>query len=99
MIRALPASLRTAYEELTADSIVFYPNKMIASDGASFDQLVARYATEALPWSADLDLEAMEESVVLQLDADYVSLAFPLGDYARKIGQLRKEAQARRGTR
>jgi len=50
MICAMPGWLRREYEALTADSIVFYPRKLIAADGADFDRLVTLHGEEALPW-------------------------------------------------
>jgi hypothetical protein len=97
MIQAMPTGLRRDFENLTADSIVFYPGKLVASDGQSFDRLAQKYQTATLPWETELDLETMRETVVERLDADYVGLAFPIGECARRIGEFRKEAQQEHG--
>jgi hypothetical protein len=97
MIRAMPEALRRQYEELTADSLVFYPQPLVANSGAEYDALVERYENEALPWESALDLQAMELLHREKIDAQYVSLRYPIGDYARKIGEFREEAQRTEG--
>jgi hypothetical protein len=97
MIQALPRPLRREYEALNADSIVFYPREMVAASGAEFDDLRTRDRQEGLPWQAELDLTAMQHHVIEYLDADYVSLAFPIGRHARRVGRLRREEQQQHG--
>ena len=96
MIQALPEAVRQQYEALTADSIIFYPSKLVARDGLHYDALLKEYANEELPWEATLDLKDMELVQREKIDDDYVSLQYPIGEYARKIGAFRKECRRRR---
>jgi hypothetical protein len=97
MIQALPEGVRQQYEALTADSIIFYPSKLVARDGLHYDALLKEYGNEELPWESTLDLKDMELVQRQKIDEEYVSLAYPIGDYARKIGAFRKEAQKKEG--
>jgi hypothetical protein len=93
MIQALPDGLRREYEGLRADSIVFYPNKLVAEDGRDYDRLVARYAAEGLPWEEELDLDGLEQVRRTRIDAEYVSLRYPICEYAAKVGEFRAAAR------
>jgi len=97
MIQALPAAVRDQYEHLVADSIIFYPRDLAASDGEEFDELVGRYRNDELPWQSELDLEGMELVRREKIDADYVTLQYPIGEFARIIAHYREEAQEREG--
>jgi hypothetical protein len=97
MIQALPAKARKQYEQLVVDSIVFYPKRLIAKNGAHYDALVEQYSRDALPWQATFDVNKMELIERQKIDADYVSLRFPLGDYCRKFAEFRKAAQKEQG--
>ena len=97
MIQSLPSALRGEYERLSADSLVFYPRKLVAGDGAEYDRMVARLGLGALPWDGEVDLEALTRTQVEHLDADYVSLKFAIGDVARSIGERRRKARASNG--
>jgi hypothetical protein len=82
---------------MTADSVIFYPCDLAAEGGPQFDALVKKYQTEELPWSASLDLERRELVRRETIDADYVTLKYPLGTFARRIGFFRKDAQRTEG--
>jgi hypothetical protein len=97
MIQALPADLRSEYDSLTADSMVFYPRKLVAANGRAYDCLLERFRDHKLPWEAELDLDAMQERVTEHLDAGVVSLRFNVGEVARRMGEFRREAQEREG--
>lgn len=97
MIQALPGKLRKEYEELLADTIIFYPSKLIASNGGQFDELVQQYRNDQLPWEANLDLAGMEVIKREKIDDEFVSLKYPIGHYAKKIGEYRKQAQQTEG--
>jgi hypothetical protein len=97
MIQALPAKLKQEYEALAADSMVFYPRKLVADSGPAYDKLVEQLREDKLPWEAELDLEATQERVIEYLDADYASLRFRAGEYARRIGEFRRQAQEEHG--
>jgi hypothetical protein len=93
MIQALPEEVRREYENLRADSIVFYPKELVAGDGLAFDDLVARYATEELPWAEELDLQGLELVRRTRIGAEYVSLRYPIWQYAERVGQFRAAAR------
>jgi hypothetical protein len=97
MIRALPPGLRADYERLSAESLVFYPRKLVADDAAGFDRLVAGLGLEPLPWEASLDLDGLEKTSVEPLDADYASLRFAIGDLARPMAERRWSARRDQG--
>jgi hypothetical protein len=97
MIQALPPRLRTEYEALTADSIVFYPRALAAYSGEEFDRLLERYRNDGLPWEGALDLEGMELVRREKIDAEYVTLVYPVGDYARQVGEFREAARRESG--
>lgn len=97
MIQMLPPALRRDYEQLTAESIVLYPRKLVAPDGPSFDRLVETHRATSLPWEGRLDLRSLTENVVEHFGAEYVSLKFPIGRYARQIGEFRREARGEHG--
>jgi hypothetical protein len=97
MIEALPAPLRLEYERLEAETLIFYPHVLVAGSGPEYDELVDKYRNEALPWESALDLEGMELIHREKLDADFIALKLPVGDYARKVGEFRKEAQQAEG--
>jgi hypothetical protein len=97
IIQALPNELRHEYERLTADSIVFYPRRLVAADGPSFDRLITEHRGGLLPWESELDLDALKQEVVEHLDDAYVTLKYPIGACARRIGEFRAEARRRDG--
>lgn len=97
MIQALPAQARKQYEQLVVDSIVFYPSLLIAEDGPHYDALVEQYSRDALPWQTIFDTEKMELIERQKIDADYVSLRFPLGGYCQQFAAFRKMAQETEG--
>jgi hypothetical protein len=97
LIQALPPEIRHQYEHLTADTIVLYPRWLTASTGAEFDALVNQHRNRELPWQADLDLDCLELTQRERIDADFISLRFPVGEYARKIGEFRRQARQAEG--
>jgi hypothetical protein len=97
LIQALPAGAREEYEALTADSVIFYPRKLAAADGPEFDELIEAYRHSGLPWQTTLDLVGMQLVQVETIDADYVTLKYPISEYAALIGKYRKEAQKAEG--
>lgn len=97
MIQALPSAARERYERLEADSVVFHPAKLVAGDGVEFDELAEKYRHEGLPWDQTLDLDAMELVTRERIDAEYVSLRFPIGEHARRIGEFRRQAREAEG--
>jgi len=97
MIRALPDAVRPDYERLRVDSLVFYPSILAAADGPAYDRLVERHRADGLPWEAELDLEAFQRRIVEHLDDDFVTHRFPIGEYARRVGDLRRQARRDHG--
>ena len=97
MILALPEPLRGEYERLRVDSLVLYPSKLVAADGPEYDRLVGLHHSDDLPWEAVLDLEALQQRIVEHFDAEFVSLRFAIGDYARRVGEFRHEARLKHG--
>lgn len=97
IIQAMPRAIRRDYERLRAESIVLYPRKLVARDGAEYDRLIAKHAQDEVPWRSVVDLGRMEKVLVEQIDASYVALRFPVGDYARKLGEFRREKQRTAG--
>ena len=93
MISALPANWRKEYEELTVDSIIFYPTALVAGDGQQFDEISQRHESIDLPWAASLNMSDMEVVRREMIGTDYIALRYPIGQYAEKIGQYRKKAQ------
>jgi hypothetical protein len=55
---------------------------------------VKKYGNEAIPWEMVFNPKEMQLVQRQRIDADYVSLRFPLGEYARKVAECRKEAQS-----
>lgn len=93
VIQAMPEQVRVQYEALLVDSMVFYPASLVARDGCAFDDLVTRHQGNDLPWEAEISLERFAIETVEAIDDRYVSLAFPIGEYADRIGELRRQAQ------
>jgi hypothetical protein len=97
LIRALPPRARRQYERLTADTVAVYPKWLAARHGREFDALVHKHRNADLPWQAELDLDGLELVQRERIDADFVTLRFPLGEYAERIGAFRKRAQGVEG--
>jgi hypothetical protein len=97
MIQGMPPALRCDCENLAAESIVLYPRKLVARDGIEYDELVARCAGAELPWQASIDLERMRLVCTDVIDDSYVALKYPIGQYAGKIGEFRRQAQQTEG--
>jgi hypothetical protein len=97
MIRAMPPALRGEYERLSAESLVFYPRKLVAGGGAEYDRLLSSLGQEPLPWGGTLDLDVLTKTAVEPLDADYISLRFRIGGLARSMAESRRRAKLERG--
>jgi hypothetical protein len=94
VIQALPQALRRQYERLTADSVAFYPRALVAQDGADYDGLVEQYHRDGPPWETTLDEQDMVLVERRRVDAEFVTLRYPLHECARRIGEFRRQAQA-----
>jgi hypothetical protein len=97
MIQALPQEWRAEYEGLEVDSVLFYPEKLVADTGPAFDALVQLHSHEGTPWTATIDLERLVQTIKRRIDDEYVSLRFDLGSLARSILAKRKEAKDKHG--
>ena len=97
MIQALPQPLRRQYEQLRVDSIVVYPRKLVAANGLEYDEFVSRYGDQAIPWSSVLEMDQLRLTTRETIDGEYVSLRFPIGEFAARIGDFRRQAQQRDG--
>lgn len=96
-IQALPESMRSEYEQLRVESIVFYDKRMIAKTGEEFDQLIEENRTGKLPWNS-VYLESEMTLIHKELiDHDYVAIEFPISTFAREIGNKRREAKQKHG--
>ena len=96
MIACLPEGLHRRYKGLVVESIVCYPDRLIATDGAAYNNLTARLGRPTVPWATSWDFAALAEVTVRPFTADHVSLRFPLREVATRIGDLRSEARRRR---
>jgi hypothetical protein len=97
VIQILPEEMRSEYEALVVDSIVFYPRAMAASNGPQYDQLVQRLRRDGPQWQQELDESTHELVQRSRLDNDYVSLRYPLHEYMARFAELRKEAREAHG--
>jgi hypothetical protein len=97
MIQAMPKRWQKEYEQLNADSVVLYLTQLIANDPVQYDKLLARHERHDLPWAAVLDAEGLKEDVAEHLDADYISLKFPIGTIAKRMADHRSAAQREHG--
>ncbi len=96
MIQALPAAARKQYENLRAETIVFYPKKLTAGSGAEYDDLVKKFRKQkhAVDWKQELDLQdgGMTLTTVEDIDEKYVTLRYPVAELADRFVQLREKA-------
>lgn len=93
MIQTLPPGARRQYEDLRAETIVFYPKKLVAGSGPEFDALVAKSRTgRAVDWRQQLDLGRMTRTTVEDIDEKYVSLRYPVGELTDRLVKLREAA-------
>tara|TARA_R110002095_G_scaffold179895_1_gene157401 strand:- start:215 stop:3217 length:3003 start_codon:yes stop_codon:yes gene_type:complete len=97
MIQALPESMRSEYEQLRVESIVFYDKRRIAKTGEEFDQLIEENRTKKLPWNSEYLESEMSLIHKEPIDHDYVAYQFPIKKYAREIGEKRREAKEKHG--
>lgn len=94
MIQALPPRWREEYENLTVDSIIFYPRRLVAGSAAEYDELVGWRTFAGTPWTASLDVGRLEKTVRHRLDDEYVALRCDLGGLARLFQERRERAKA-----
>ncbi len=95
IIQTFPPSARKQYEQLRAESIVFYPRKFVANSGAEFDQLTEQFRkkSHSVPWKQSLDLQqTMMLRKEMDIDERYVSLRVPIGTVAKELIRFREEA-------
>ena len=88
----MPDSLRHDYEALDAESAVFYPSELIATDGPGYDRLVREVGATRSGWETRLESANRRLATLEKLSAEYVTLAVPLQDVSRRIALFRKEA-------
>lgn len=94
LIQALPEHLRAEYEDLVADSIIFYPRELAANNGTEYDELIARHRSEQLPWKTTLNMPDLKLARTVILDDEYASLKVPIGEgIAKRVGKQRERAQ------
>ncbi len=96
-INALPAPLRNEYSSLTVDTLLFYPRKLVASDGAAYDALIERFRRDSCGWRSDLDLDRLVRTDVEQLDEVHASVKFPAKEYAARFLEERQRAKEQYG--
>jgi hypothetical protein len=96
-ICALPKPVRREYENLEVETIMFYPDQLVANSGPEFDRRMEQVASEQTPWSTTLDMRRLQKTLVEQLGEDHVALRFPIGELERKISELRQNARERFG--
>jgi hypothetical protein len=99
MIKAMPDEGRRQYEELIADSVVLYPTQLVAESGEHYDAMVKDAESDSLPWTSTLDLAAGVMVINERIDQRYISYRLPIGDFARKFGEFRQQAQEQEGRR
>lgn len=97
VIQVLPEVMRRQYEALRVDSLVFYPTRLIANDGPGYDRLCEQVRVAGAGWRQTLDLDCLRLVTADQIGEEFVSLRFPLHEYARRFGELRSEARERDG--
>lgn len=95
MIQTLPLEARRSYEQLRAESIVFYAAEWTADNGPAFDSLVERRTTGSpVDWRQELDLDARALLTTEEIDEKYVALRYPVRQLARQLIELRKSKGA-----
>lgn len=97
VIESLPEPMRSEYESLTAETIVLYPRRLIATTAGEYDELVDRLHRGDLGWYSEVDFDRLRKVDVIQLDDAYIALRFPIQDYARRFAELRQEAKSKYG--
>jgi len=97
MIQCLPQVARADFEDLVVESIVMYPNRLIAADGREYDRLVAKLQSDRVPWRQELDLGDLTVRQVEDLDHEFVALRFPVGEVAHRLAELRAQAKEKYG--
>ena len=99
LISAMPREIRSEYENLQVDSVVFYPQQLVAANGSDYDRLVAEIRSDKAPWSERLDLNGRKRYVVEHLTEEFVALRYPIGEYARLLTEYREEAKKQHGAK
>jgi len=76
---------------------VHFARRLIARDGPEYDQLFDKLKSNQVSWRQELDLGDLTVRQVEALDHEFVSLRFPVGEVAKRIGELRSEAKQKHG--
>ncbi|QGJ69324.1 Hypothetical protein PBC10988_9980 [Planctomycetales bacterium 10988] len=97
VIQTLPRTARLEYEKLIAENIVYYPRKFIATSAEEYDQKRQDFGSDKLPWHSTFDAENDQLIHRESLDQDYISLRFPIHEYATQIAQERQKAIHKEG--
>jgi hypothetical protein len=93
MIQAMPQDLREQYENLTVDTLLYYPELLVAENGKQFDELVDRFHNPDLPWRSTLEHDGLEIVTREAIDHENVSFRYPLGKVVQRMIKLRNEAK------
>lgn len=94
LIRCLPDAARQQYEGLRVESMVFYHSRLIASDGARYDELVSRLGLPTMPFVSWYDFGELLKTTVERASAQHACLRFPLREVAGRVGEERRRARA-----
>lgn len=97
VIRVLPEPVRRRYEALRVDSLIFYPARLVAADGLAYDRLCEEVRVAGAGWRQAFDVDQLRLVTAEEIGEEFVSLRFPLNEYARRFGELRREARDREG--
>src|SRR5207248_5685574 len=69
------------------------PRQLVAADGGDFDRLVTGLRRDGPAWASELDLDALVERTVAHIGPEHVSLRFPVGESAARVGEFRRRAR------
>lgn len=93
VIQALPSPLREEYENLTVDSVLYYPRRLVADTVQEFDQLITQYQSTEVNWVETMDHESNEKTRKEKPTEDNVALRVPLSPLVNRLLELREEAR------
>ena len=99
LIQAMPEAVRLDYEALDAESLVFYPRALIATDGGHYDRLCQELGSTLVPWRSSIDFARKRKTTDEDWSAANVSLSFALGSFTEQIGEFRRQAREASGHR
>jgi hypothetical protein len=98
MIQDLPKHYRTAYENLRAESVVFYPNALVARNVHEYDEMIAQAKTKRLPWRSTYSSKEKTITTLVELyRPENISLRFPISDLMNKLVDQRAAAATAHG--